>query len=160
MNKDGNKHYAALGVTVLVILVFGCAAIWKMNENAAKNAAQIETAKNLCTKWAANLDSQTTDAGVYKRPDNDEPKHILPEIDPWGNSLVALYSRGGGMETVEVRSWGPDGEEYTSDDLTVERRAANLAGVGAGIRGGARGALNALKAHLPGRKTKSDDEQP
>jgi len=160
-----------LVIAISVVVFIGSVAIQKMNAFYALRHYQVETAKFICAKWAADLDSQTTAAGVYKRP-GDGSKHILTEKDPWENNLVALYSRGGAVETIEVRSWGPDGIEYSDDDLTATRRSANLAGVGAGIRdgvgeaaesgskGAVRGAIDALKEQgLLGKKNDEGDDE-
>lgn len=140
----------------IMVVIFVAAVVKHISRVAAQKAA----AASLCYKWAEKLDGQTNDAGVYIQHEGD-----LPESDPWGNPLVVDYSRGGGMEVLKVRSFGPDGKGYTGDDLVFTRHSANLAGIGAGIRdgveetaegatrGGVRGALDALgeRGLLPGK---------
>jgi hypothetical protein len=157
--RDGVSYQIWMGVAVLILVVFGGAAIWYVN----KESAKITEAQGLCNKWADKLDGETTDSGVYQRPADP----YLPEKDPWGNALVVFYSRGGGMETLEVRSYGPDGKDYTPDDISSKRSSVNLAGIGSGVRdnieetteggarGAVRGALDALNERglLPGKRT-------
>jgi hypothetical protein len=81
-------------------------------------------------RWAEQLHSQTTAAGVYLRP----PANQLPENDPWGTPLRVTYAQGGFAETLTVRSAGPDRAYYTEDDLLAQRSVVNLRGIGKGVK--------------------------
>ena len=82
------------------------------------------------TRWAEKLDAQTTKTGIYIRHQGEN----LPEKDPWGKVLQVQYKQWGVAETVTVRSAGPDGTLFTSDDIVDERMAANFKGLGEGVK--------------------------
>jgi len=92
--------------------------------------ADLEETRALTRRWADELDSQTTESGVYIRHQGDQ----LPDADPWNNKLRVQYSQGGVNEIVKVTSAGPDGKFDTDDDIVEQRMTANLAGVGEGIK--------------------------
>jgi len=96
----------------------------------ARLEAERTKAESQVRRWADTLDSQTTETGVYLRPEKSE----LPERDPWGASLSVSYSQGGAAETLVARSVGPDGTSHTEDDITAQRSAVNLKGIGQGIK--------------------------
>jgi hypothetical protein len=89
-----------------------------------------EKAEAQIQRLADGLDAKTTETGVYIRVKDGEVK----ERDPWGTPIKVSYSQGGVAEIIEVRSAGPDREFRTSDDLATQRMAANLKGIGEGIR--------------------------
>jgi hypothetical protein len=103
-------------------VVAGCAD----DHSREKAEAQIQ-------RLADDLDSKTTETGVYIRVKDGEIK----ETDPWGTPVKVSYSQGGVAEMIEVRSAGPDREFHTSDDLAAQRMAANLKGIGEGIKNNA-----------------------
>ena len=96
--------------------------------------------------------------------------------------MTVMYSQGGVAEVITVRSAGPDGRFHTDDDLTAHGMAANLKGIGEGIkknaeetsaraaRGAVKGTVDAVKEsvkdNLPFRKKprdkaeNSDDKPP
>jgi hypothetical protein len=87
-----------------------------------------ERARTQVRRWVEKLDAQTTETGIYVR-------HQGPtEVDPWGNDLIVTYTHGGVAENVEVRSAGGDGIAYSDDDVVEARIAANLKGIGTGIK--------------------------
>ncbi|HBO45438.1 MAG TPA: hypothetical protein DD670_16205 [Planctomycetaceae bacterium] len=126
--------------------------------------AKAESQVNRC---ADTLDGQTTEAGVYIRPEKPE----LPEKDPWGASLVVHYSQGGTTETLVVRSFGPDEISHTEDDITTQRVAVNLKGIGQGIKenadetaeettkGAVRGAIEGAKEGIRNALKKDNDHK-
>jgi len=87
-----------------------------------------ERAEAQIQRLADDLDARTTDTGIYIREDD------VRETDPWGKRIKVTYSQGGVAEMIEVRSAGPDGEFHTTDDLVAQRMAANLKGIGEGIK--------------------------
>lgn len=118
-----------LSTLIGILVLLGVAAAvwvgWDWNERQKAR----DTAKALCKEWADKLDQQTTDAGIYIRDSGEQ----LPD-DPWGQKLRLSYSQGGIAEMLEVRSLGPDGLPNTDDDLRETRMAANLKGIGTGIK--------------------------
>jgi hypothetical protein len=87
-----------------------------------------ERARAQVKQWAEKLDARTTDSGSFLR-------HQGPtEPDPWGKDLLVSYSHGGMQETLSVRSAGPDGVEFTEDDLVEVRSKMTLQGIGTGIK--------------------------
>ena len=109
----------ALASVGVAISVAGCGD----NRSREKAEAQIQ-------RLADDLDAKTTETGVYFRVKEGEVK----EHDPWGTLIKVSYSQGGVAEMIEVRSAGPDREFHTTDDLATQRMAANLKGIGEGIR--------------------------
>jgi hypothetical protein len=150
---------AALGLVVL-----GC-------DNGAARREMVERAESQVRRIAADLDKKTTDAGVYLRVKEDEIK----EADPWGTRVQVSYSQGGVAEVLTVRSAGPDREFQTKDDLMAQGMAANLKGIGEGIRkhteetaskaakgfvkGAIAGVKDSVKEALPGKKKDGGAEQ-
>ena len=116
----------------------------------------VERAQAQVHRIADDLDSRTTPAGVYVRV----PKDAIKETDPWGVRLRVTYSQGGFAEMIDVRSAGPDCEFHTSDDVVAQRTAANMKGIGEGIkrnaeetasnaaRGAVKGALQGVKESI------------
>ncbi len=153
---------ALLVVGITYVSVFGCSNA-RLEAERAKADSQVN-------RWADKLDSQTTDTGVYIRPEKNE----LPEKDPWGASLLVDYSQGGAAESLVVRSMGPDGVSHTIDDITAERSTVNLKGIGKGIkdnvsevaeetakgavRGIIRGTKEGVKEAFPRKKGKTAQE--
>ncbi len=89
-----------------------------------------ERAEAQVQRMANDLDGRTTETGVYVRVKEAD----LKETDPWGTRIKVGYSQGGIAEIVEVRSAGPDREFNTADDVVADRMAANLKGIGEGIK--------------------------
>jgi hypothetical protein len=89
-----------------------------------------EKAEAQIQRLADALDAKTTETGVYIRVKDGEIK----DNDPWGTHIKVSYSQGGVAEMIEVRSAGPDREFHTNDDLATQRMAANLKGIGEGIK--------------------------
>lgn len=134
-----------------LLLVGGLIALGVFGFRAAKQGATESKKRNqaraLVTRWAEQLDAQTTPTGVYIRHEGE----TLPEQDPWGNPLRVQYKQGGVAETVTVRSAGPDGTMFTDDDFVEERMAANFKGVGDGIKkNAAEVAGNTMKGAVKG----------
>jgi hypothetical protein len=116
-----------LTIVCAVVLVGAClVGFWLVRTAESLNA----DARSQVTRWADQLHSQTTDAGIYIR----HPGNQLPEDDPWGTPLSIAYAQGGVMETLTVRSAGPDRAFYTEDDITVHRSVVNLKGIGKGAK--------------------------
>jgi hypothetical protein len=111
------------GMVILSLSLFAVARLKMANQRVAAAHAQV-------TRWAEQLHSQTTDAGVYVR----HPGHQLAENDPWGTPLSVAYTQGGFTEMVTVRSAGPDRTYYTDDDIVAERSVVNLKGIGTGAK--------------------------
>jgi hypothetical protein len=91
---------------------------------------RIDAATAQVQRLADDLDRRTTDTGVYVRAKDGEIK----ETDPWGSLVRVTYSQGGLAEEVLVRSAGPDREFHTADDIVATGIAANLKGIGEGIK--------------------------
>jgi len=133
------RHSIAFAIG-FVVLIAGC------GDFAARRAA-IEKAQAQVRRIAENLDKRTTETGVYIRVEEDDIK----ETDPWGTRLNITYSQGGIAEMVVVRSAGPDRRFQTDDDLTAQGVAANLKGIGEGIKKNAEAtAANAAKGAVRG----------
>lgn len=109
---------------------------------------------------ASKLHARTTDTGSYVRAKPEETK----STDPWGHRLVVTYSQGGVAESLEVRSWGPDGKEHTDDDIAQIRSLVNMKGMGRAVqegsektaeniaKGAVRGAVEGAKESISGAK--------
>lgn len=108
-------------VAVIFLSAIGC-------NGAAQRA--VEQAEAQVKQIAADLDARTTETGVYVRVKEGEIK----ENDPWGTPVQVSYSQGGVAEMVSVRSAGPDRQFHTDDDLVAGGMAANLKGIGEGIK--------------------------
>jgi hypothetical protein len=133
------RHQVAI---VIVFLAIGPGCSQLMDHRAA-----IEKAQSQVRRIAEELDKRTTETGTCVRVDEDDVK----ETDPWGTRLKISYSQGGVAEMVVVRSAGPDREFQTDDDLTAQGVAANLKGIGEGIRKNAEEtAANAAKGAVRG----------
>ncbi|HUT90861.1 MAG TPA: hypothetical protein VMY37_15255 [Thermoguttaceae bacterium] len=129
---------------------------------------RMEAARAQVNRWADQLDAQTTETGVYVRPTKEQ----LEETDPWGKPLMVSYTQDGLSETLVVRSAGPDGRSHTADDVTAQRMAANLKGIGEGVkknvatvaqeasRGAVRGIIQGVKeAVQDARAAESRDQE-
>lgn len=148
-------------IAIPVILGVGAVAffVWDIREQHKTLQMQRDQAKALCEEWADKLDQQTTDAGIYIRDSGEG----LPD-DPWGRKLRLSYSHGGIAEMLEMRSLGPDGIPNTDDDIREARMAANLKGIGTGIktnteetarntaRGAVKGVIEGVKGAIGGGK--------
>ncbi|MGD9722563.1 MAG: hypothetical protein AB7O59_14625 [Pirellulales bacterium] len=91
---------------------------------------QLERATAQVERLAEELDTRTTDTGIYIRAKAND----IQETDPWGTRLQVAYSQGGVAEQLIVRSAGPDQEFHTPDDVVASGFAANFKGVGEGIK--------------------------
>ena len=156
----------SLGAVVCCLLASGCS-------NGANQRASIERAQSQVARIAEDLDGRTTESGVYIRAEKDEIK----ERDPWGTPVKVTYSQGGVAETLSVRSAGPDRTFQTQDDIFAQGMAANLKGIGEGIKknaeetaanaakgvvkGAVTGVKESIKDALPSRNKKrvSDEQQ-
>jgi len=112
--------------TILLMLVAGC----DQGEPPRVKADKIEKAQSQVRRIAEDLDKRTTETGAYVRVKGADIK----EIDPWGTQIKVTYSQGGVAEMVTVRSAGPDREFQTNDDITAQGMAANLKGIGEGLK--------------------------
>ncbi len=116
--------FIILGVALICIFTVALLLI-----NAA-NERLLAEARATVARWAEQLHGQTTDAGVYIR----HPAQQLPENDPWGTPLNVTYGQGGFIETLTVRSAGPDRAFFTEDDIVAQRSVMNLKGIGKGAK--------------------------
>lgn len=105
---------------LLLMVVAGCSV----------KETSVEQARSQVKRLADHFDRQTTAAGVYIRPANNQ----AGERDPWGTAIIVEYSQGGMAEIVTVTSAGPDRELHSSDDVSTFRQSTNLKGVGEGIK--------------------------
>ncbi len=133
---------------------------------------RIDSATAQVQRLADDLDRRTTDTGVYIRAQDGEIK----ETDPWGSFVRITYSQGGLAEEVMVRSAGPDRELHTQDDIVATGIAANLKGIGEGIRrnveataagaakgvvkGAVAGVKESLRDALPRKQSENADPPP
>jgi hypothetical protein len=118
------RDHQICGLTALAFVAVAFVAAGCGDDRSREKAeAQIQ-------RLADNLDAKTTETGVYIRVKEGEIK----ENDPWGTPIKVSYSQGGVAEMIEVRSAGPDREFHSSDDLVAQRMAANLKGIGEGIK--------------------------
>lgn len=130
----------ALGGVLCLIAILAVVLLSRSHQQATRAQAQVD-------RWAEQLHSQTTAAGVYIR----HPANQLPEVDPWGTPLNVTYIQGGFAEALTVRSAGPDGLFYTPDDLVARRCVVNLQGIGRGATDGVEGfAQNAARGLTKG----------
>lgn len=153
--------------TAILLMAFatGCG-------NGAAVKSDTEKAQAQVRRIAEDLDKRTTETGVYIRLKEDDIK----ETDPWGTQIKASYSQGGVAEIVTVRSAGPDREFQTNDDVVAECMAANLKGIGEGVKknaeqttanaakgavkGTVEGVKESIKDSMPFKKKKLADEHP
>ena len=133
--------------------------------------ASIDKAEAQVERIAEDLDKRTTNAGVYVRVKDGE----MTEKDPWGTPIKVSYSQGGVAEVLSVRSAGPDHEYNTDDDLVAQGLAANLKGIGEGlkqnieesaakaakgvVKGTVDGVKESIKDSLSRKKAKNDDAE-
>ena len=162
-----SRHSVSMTATVVVfcLSVIGC-------DNGAAKRAAVEKAEAQVRRIAADLDKRTTETGVYVRVKEDEIK----ENDPWNTQVQVSYSQGGVAEVVSVRSAGPDGQFHTNDDVVAQGMAANLTGIGEGIKkntekiaakaakglvkGTVDGVKESVKDALPFKKKKDGNSDP
>ena len=71
-------------------------------------------ARELVSREARRLVNLVDDRGRLV-PDANAPQ----EIDPWGRPVTRTYSKTRVAESVEVRSFGPDGQVGTPDDIAA-----------------------------------------
>jgi hypothetical protein len=156
-------HVRVALATICLLLVAGCD-----NGAAERTAREIEQAQSQVQRIAADLDKRTTETGVYIRVKEGDIK----EDDPWGTRIAVSYAQGGVAEFVIVRSAGPDREFHTDDDVAAQGMAANLKGIGEGIKnnveetasntakgivkGTVKGVKESIKESLPFQKKKAD----
>lgn len=107
-------------LSVLSFLVLGCST----------ESRNVGLARSQVKRLADHFDRQTTPAGVYVRPANNQ----TGENDPWGTAIIVEYSQGGVAEIVTVTSAGLDREFHSADDISTFRQSTNLKGVGEGIK--------------------------
>ena len=154
---------------IIALLLAALASIFGCGNPLARQAA-IDKARAQTARLAEELDQKTTETGAYIRAKDGE----IQEIDPWGTRIKIVYSQGGIAETISVRSAGPDREFHTTDDIESQAIAANLKGVGEGIkkhagevaanaaegvvRGTVKGIKESISEVLPKRETASSDE--
>jgi outer membrane murein-binding lipoprotein Lpp len=153
-----------------VIVIGAVAAALGLFLAGCNNRAAIERAETQVRRLAADLDRRTTETGAYIRVDVDDIK----ETDPWGTPLQVANAQGGVAEVVTVRSAGPDREFHTNDDIVAQGIAANLKGIGEGVKkhvgeaaseaakGAVKGAVEGVKESirdaLPRRKNRQEGE--
>lgn len=168
MGVSETRHERAVTVSVIITLiaVAGCDLGQARREAIKRAEAQVR-------RLGLELDQQTTKTGSYIRVKDAEIK----ELDPWNTKLSVSYTQGGVAEVIQVRSAGPDRKFHTDDDIVDQRFAANLKGIGEGIKNNAKetasnvasgivtgtikGAKEAIKDVLPFKKkkpAKPDDE--
>ena len=94
------------------------------------DSRNVERAQSQVGRLADHFDRQTTSAGVYIRPANNQ----AGENDPWGTPIIVEYSQGGMAEIVTVTSAGSDRELHSKDDISTFRQSTNFKGVGEGIK--------------------------
>lgn len=91
-------------------------------------------AESLVKHWAEKLNSQRTESGSFIRYAESDQSDIEETLDPWGQRLCVTYTRGGMLQTMHVRSAGPDGKHHTHDDIVRGGYTGNLSGIGSGIK--------------------------
>ncbi len=111
------------------LFAFGVVGFLGCDSSASKREI-VEKARAQVQRIADELDSKTTETGIYIRVKEDEVK----ESDPWGTPVQVSYSQGGVSEMVHVRSAGPDRLLQTEDDVVAMGMTANLKGIGEGIK--------------------------
>jgi hypothetical protein len=116
--------------TVRLIGVLLTATCLLMATGCGDSAARREKAEAQVRRIAADLDKKTTESGSYVRVKEGD----IMESDPWGTRVQVSYEQGGVAEVVSVRSAGADREFHTDDDLVALGVAANLKGIGEGIK--------------------------
>ena len=139
MQTDSNQETTPKQVPLLISvvctpLILGLVMFLyvKFEGAARKNQRDpiLDRAQAQVSRVAADLDTQTTSTGVYKKVDPDK----IQEKDPWGHPLKVDYAQGGFAETINVRSAGPDGVYHSHDDIVASGMSANLKGVGEGLK--------------------------
>jgi hypothetical protein len=129
MANQQQKQSVAIAILLGCLVLIGVVLLTRIGGRNPK----VDSTRAAAERWAQQLDAQTNERGIYIRHAGD----TLPENDAWGRPLRITYSQGGAMETLEVRSFGPDGVSHSNDDIVAGRASANLRGIGAGIRDGA-----------------------
>jgi hypothetical protein len=95
-------------------IVVGAFVIWGF-VSMLRHISATEDARHKAANWAVSLQGETD------RPDGTQ---VLPETDRWGNPLEAQFFDDG--RVVIVRSYGPDGEAGTPDDITSIRKTKEI----------------------------------
>lgn len=86
---------------------------------AEQRRAKLEAGDALVASWAERLAAQTGDSGAYLAHEG------LTDDDPWGKQLRVHYSSADAdLQTLEVRSAGPNGVFDDDDDLLRTRETA------------------------------------
>ncbi len=139
-----------IGIAVFVLVVVGFVA------NNARLVAKLNRADDQVVAWKDRLAADKGEDGRWKRWEGKEAAE-LPERDPWGNPLRVRYVQYARNESLVVSSDGPDGREFSSDDLKAGAHNTDWTGIvregveevaGATTRGAVRGAIDAVMERL------------
>ncbi len=116
--SDGNG--VLIAASVLIFLVAGAVIGSHITLAVLEGSpALVQRTKVTLKNIADELDTLVSDEGRYVRV------HQSPGVDAWGRDLKVSYLSEGCkalVETLEVRSAGPNGEFGDRDDLVVRRR--------------------------------------
>lgn len=116
---SGRRLWRAFAPLVVFGAVLGMAAFgayWF----AWRPAQMKRDARELVRREARRV-VERVDADGRLLPDNDAPRMD----DPWGNPLARARTKSRIGETIEIRSFGPDGKPGTPDDIAATEFAAN-----------------------------------
>lgn len=148
--KFGTYAAAVLVCGVAAMLLAVIAVEWRAR-------ARQETAEDQAYAWCSKLEAERDETGRWKRPSAE----VLPESDPWGNPLRVRYEATKYSEKMTVSSDGPDGKQWTRDDITWSVANTNWIDMaregavaveevaGAASRGVVGGAIEGVTDHIP-----------
>ncbi len=149
--KESSLMAPLLVIVAAVAVTAGGVYLYRSGEEQRQLVSKTQAQ---CVVVADELDGNTTEGGTYIKKENS---YDLNEADSWGNAIHVNYSKGGFMEILKVTSAGPDGQRGSKDDIVIERKSANLSGVGSGVRDNIGETIkNATKGFKEGMKDDDD----
>lgn len=97
-------------------------------EQKARLKEELAAADGQLDMWVTKLDKRVKGEGFIHHEGTTE-------LDPWGNLLEVKYYQVNLKEFMEIRSFGPDGQQETEDDLVRKKHAVNFPGMFDGLDG-------------------------
>ncbi len=125
---DNLKGLCGLTITIVGILavIVVCYVMYIGYTNWAEAQAilrqQVNTTNGDVQSLLQDADSMIDSDGRFLPMDTKR-------LDAWGRPIKITYTQGALSEIVEVRSSGPDGIPFNSDDVYDRRRSASLNGI-------------------------------
>ena len=144
-----SRRYMLIGLAVVAPII-GFIAY-----NAYLNA-RIDRADDQVVTWKNRLAADKDEKGSWKQWADP-----LPDKDPWGHPLHVRYEREKNVVRLTVSSDGPDGKQWSPDDIWASESDTDWVGVakdgaeaveevaGAASRGAVGGAIEGVTDHIP-----------